>query len=55
MIIYIATGISKVATIELPTFIELQSAAGTMRVRAELISDPPFVRYVRLQQARTED
>lgn len=44
MIVYIAAGIKKWSTFELPVFAELQSASGTMRVRAELISDPPFIR-----------
>lgn len=44
MIVYIAAGLPKWSTFEMPVFAELQSASGTMRVRAELISDPPFVR-----------
>lgn len=44
MIVYIAAGASKLATAELPTFVELKGASGCIRVRAELISDPPFIR-----------
>ena len=44
MITYIAAGVKKWSTVEIPVFAELQSASGTMRVRVELISDPPFIR-----------
>lgn len=44
LLMYIAAGVKKWSTVDIPVFAELQSASGTMRVRAELISDPPFVR-----------
>lgn len=46
MLIWVAVGVDGLSTIEVPIFAEVSAASGTVRTRMELISDPPFVKYV---------
>lgn len=45
MIVWVALGIPKLSTVEIPIFAEVQAASGVVRAQVELISDPPFVKY----------
>lgn len=46
MLVWVAVGVNGVSTIEMPIFAEVAAASGSVRTRIELISDPPFVKYV---------
>lgn len=46
MLVWVAVGVNGVSTIEMPIFAEVSAASGSVRTRMELISDPPFVKYV---------
>ena len=43
-IVYVGLGVPGVTTVEIPLFVELLTASGCAKIRAEAISDPPFIR-----------
>lgn len=53
MLVWVAVGVGGVSTIEIPIFAEVSAASGSVRTRMELISDPPFVKYVTLGLERS--
>lgn len=45
-LIYLGVGLKKLATVELPIWVELAGTHGKIRLRIQLTSEPPFFRCV---------
>ncbi|ORY73645.1 hypothetical protein BCR35DRAFT_307105 [Leucosporidium creatinivorum] len=46
-IVHMGFGVRKLIKVEVPVWVELSGIVGTIRLRLEMISEPPFVRHVK--------